>query len=81
MSASDPPCDWQDSSHYHYVADLDRAGLAWEFVRRDPAYRAAVVRLGRVTDQTGSAYLLSDGLSDALPWGLSFRRAPRCPGG
>jgi len=27
------------------LEDIDRAGLAWEFVRRDPAYDAAIANV------------------------------------
>ncbi|MGH6957466.1 MAG: DNA -binding domain-containing protein [Caulobacteraceae bacterium] len=33
--------DWRDASAYAYVSELSLAGLAWEFLRRNAAYRAA----------------------------------------
>jgi hypothetical protein len=42
---ADPDClkwlpDWRDAAAYPFER-LDRAGFAWEWLRRDPAYRAA----------------------------------------
>ena len=32
--------DWQPSAAYLYVLQLDAPGIAWEFLRRNPAYGA-----------------------------------------
>lgn len=31
--------DWHDAAPYARLVTLDRAGMAWEWLRRDPAYR------------------------------------------
>ena len=36
-----PTMDWRDSDSYLWVTTLPRSALAWEFVRRSPAYREA----------------------------------------
>lgn len=33
--------DWRDSDAYQALLDADRSLIAWEWLRRDPAYRAA----------------------------------------
>ncbi|WP_353682934.1 DUF6499 domain-containing protein [Mesorhizobium sp.] len=37
-TAADWP-DWRDKNSYDYTAHLTRRGWAWEFLRRDPAFR------------------------------------------
>ena len=32
---------WQPSSGYLYLMQLDNAGVAWEYLRRNPGYRNA----------------------------------------
>lgn len=49
--------DWRNDADYEYIHDLDAAGLAWECLRRNSAYRAA---FSSMTDR------------DALAWGLRF---------
>jgi 3-methyladenine DNA glycosylase Tag len=56
--------DWQDPAPYEAILRRGRAGLAWEVLRRDPAYQAAFARL----DGAGPA---SDAF--AARWGLHFR--------
>jgi Family of unknown function (DUF6499) len=34
-----PVLDWRSAAAYAYVEDLNRAELAWEFLRRNPDYR------------------------------------------
>jgi len=43
--------DWRDSAPYRALIGIDRAGLAWEWLRRDPAYAALSARLRRVSDK------------------------------
>ena len=31
--------DWRSSDYVEALKDLDRAGFAWEFLRRNPGYR------------------------------------------
>jgi len=69
--------DWRDPEQYRHLLDLDRAGWAWEWLRRNPEYvdeardkpavDIDVVGASRMTILRCSA-LLRGG-----PWGLSFR--------
>ncbi|MBW8911110.1 MAG: hypothetical protein JF564_04315 [Sphingomonas sp.] len=63
-------CNWQDPASYHYTLGLDRMGLAWEFLRRNPTYRATV-RAARAA-HGGAVELFPAGFPGAAPWGLSF---------
>lgn len=38
---SEPGIDWRDAALYAPLIKADRAFIAWEWLRRDPAYRAA----------------------------------------
>jgi hypothetical protein len=49
-----PTLDWRNSDSYLWVTALPRPALAWEFVRRSPAYR--------------EAYHSSDGSEHAVTW-------------
>ena len=57
---------WRDPERYRRLAGIDRAGLMWEWLRRDPDYVAWFARASAVT--------LGAASSDPLPWGLHFRR-------
>jgi hypothetical protein len=35
--------DWRDPAHYRALRDAGRAAFAWEWLRRDPAYRQAAL--------------------------------------
>lgn len=63
--------DWRSERAYDYVEDLDPTELAWEFLRRNPAYQAAYKALtsrNSATDEDKSAL--------AAHWGL---RSPGRP--
>ena len=47
ISGGVPTCqpDWRNRSHYDDTASLSRQGWAWEFLRRNPAFRKARKRL------------------------------------
>ncbi len=62
---------WRSESAYEYVDDLDPAGLAWEFLRRNSEYREDFERLVDHGELSPSAAAT---LSDK--WGLRFRLAP-----
>lgn len=51
--------DWRDAGAYAPILAGGRPALAWELLRRDPAYRA-------FSRQTGVAH------TDASRWGLHF---------
>lgn len=59
--------DWRSPSAYDYLQDLNRPGVAWEFLRRNQEYRADYsdpnfrAALGAATD------------GPELRWGLRFR--------
>jgi hypothetical protein len=55
-----PGMPWAVSAAYLYVLDLDDAGLAWEYLRRHPGYRADWARRLRV--------------ASFARWGLRCRR-------
>ncbi|WP_373285444.1 transcriptional regulator domain-containing protein [Novosphingobium endophyticum] len=63
--------DWRDDRVYERLSGIDRAGLMWEWLRRDPGYVEWHARASRVT---GGARSVPRG------WGLHFRRrsGPRC---
>src|SRR5579872_2941971 len=73
--------DWYDPARYDYTKTLSREGWAWEFLRRNPTYRAASRDAERSTVATkAEGGLLTirrqSGTSNAEIWGLcSFRRS------
>lgn len=46
---------WRIPASYRYALDLDDAQLAWEFVRRNPAFRADIDRPADVDPASGAA--------------------------
>lgn len=58
-----PGPDWRDPAPYVALRGIDRAGLMWEWLRRDPGYVGWYTQASTATLGTG----------DALPWGLHFR--------
>lgn len=62
--------DWRDDRYYARLRGLDRAGLMWEWLRRDPGYVAWYTRASTATGGD------SDTLTDVpAHWGIHFRRA------
>lgn len=60
--------DWRSSAKYEYLNQLDKAELAWEFLRRNPDYqRDYRTTIRRKPDDEGE--------TEASPqrWGLRFR--------
>jgi hypothetical protein len=64
----------------------DAAGFAWEFLRRNPAYRVAAASTAFRPAAAGGAQaegleIVTAGMADAAArvWGLDFRGTPRCP--
>lgn len=59
---------WRTSSAYDYLEQLDPPALAWEFLRRNPAYRQEFAELSRTgpIDSDAAAALVQR-------WGLQFR--------
>lgn len=63
--------DWRDAAAYAPLLRADRSVFAWEWLRRDPAYRAAAERA------IGTASGLARGeLPDPRRWGLHAFEAP-----
>ncbi|WP_366522382.1 MULTISPECIES: transcriptional regulator domain-containing protein [unclassified Novosphingobium] len=54
---------WQDPRAYHRLRDIDRAGLMWEWLRRDHDYVEWYTRASAATRATG----------EPVRWGLHFR--------
>lgn len=65
--------DWRDSAPYRALSGIDRAGLAWEWLRRDPAYVAMSARLRRAGGMAPHLEMEAD----ARAFGLCFRRGCR----
>ena len=67
MSQKQSVPDWRSPAAYAYLNDLDLAGFAWEFLRRNPDYRRnfrSVV--GKPKRQTQLAQ------QSVTHWGLRF---------
>lgn len=60
--------DWRKSSDYSYLRQLDRSGLAWEFLRRNLEYRKD---FAKILDAASP-----DAMVIAERWGLCFRLRP-----
>ena len=60
--------DWRSPDYVEALKDLDRAGFAWEFLRRNPAYRDDYDGIAEDPDESE----LSPG-AVGRRWGLSFR--------
>lgn len=54
--------EWRPTAAYLYILNLDSAGLAWEYLRRNPAYRSEWNDLRQ-----------SHSARSAEHWGLQFR--------
>ncbi|WP_448659182.1 transcriptional regulator domain-containing protein [Sphingomonas sp. CJ99] len=66
--------DWRDPGPYARLARIDRAGLMWEWLRRDPGYVAWYSCASKAMDHR------STDLPGLAQWGLHFRRRPGHPG-
>ena len=65
--------DWRDKQAYIRLASVGRSGLMWEWLRRDPGYRAYAQNVVRKATQKSGEMLLSDPVAVAR-WGIHFRR-------
>jgi len=67
--------DWRSPDYVEALKNLDRAGFAWEFLRRNPAYREDYDRLDEDPEESELSPEKVGG-----NWGLSFRLRPlgRC---
>jgi hypothetical protein len=68
-----PPGSWHDAAAYRWCHALDRAGFAWEFLRRNAAYRS-LARAAALERRSAGAILLGATSARATAWGLAFRR-------
>lgn len=60
IDAADCSAPWRAAAAYLYTLDLDGPALAWEYLRRNPAYRAS--------------WLGKRHRADAARWGLKYCR-------
>ncbi|WP_367112984.1 DUF6499 domain-containing protein [Sphingomonas sp.] len=63
---------WRDGGQYTRLRGIDRAGLMWEWLRRDPGY---IAWYARASDATRGAAPAGPA-ADPVQWGLHFRRGP-----
>jgi Family of unknown function (DUF6499) len=65
-------CDWRDADACAYIQDLGATAFAWEFLRRNCAYRAAYQSIA------GAGHAAAE-MSErvAQQWGLRFRGGPQ----
>ena len=67
MSKKESVPDWRSPAAYAYLNDLDPAGFAWEFLRRNPDYRRNFRNIGgKPKRQTQLAQ------QPVTHWGLRF---------
>jgi hypothetical protein len=67
-----PESNWRRPEHYAELKDVNAAGFAWEFLRRNPDYAAeasAILRLGVIAPSALDEF--------SQRWGLSFRGGSR----
>jgi hypothetical protein len=70
--------DWRSPNYVDALKQLDRAGFAWEFLRRNPTYREDYENVSKDPEDDDT-----NKVAVGHPWGLSFRlrsHAPRFPG-
>lgn len=56
--------DWRKAEDYSDIAAMSPQDLAWQYLRRNPAYQAAFIAARGVPDTTRQAI--------ATTWGLRF---------
>jgi hypothetical protein len=64
VAATFVPADWEDSGAYAAIEPHGRSGLAWEVLRRDPAYRVSYAEIATDKPAADSAFVAR--------WGLHF---------
>lgn len=71
---------WQNTEQYEWLQALSAHGLAWEFLRRNRAYRSAAANLGVTWPPDGSppdeTWSAGDQMSEAREWGLLLFETP-----
>jgi len=76
---ADATPDWRRAETYNYTRDLPRRAWAWEFLRRNPAYKHAWLRCrdSFQAQRRGSLLIVRSmpiARRNLVPWGLLFRR-------
>jgi hypothetical protein len=66
-----PSSDWRASAAYGYAQSIPAAGFAWEYLRRDDAYRRDFQRMKRKSRLDTKAQT-----AFSSRWGLRFRGRP-----
>jgi hypothetical protein len=61
---------WRDPRNYARLHRVDRSGLMWEWLRRDPAYLAWYVQASTATRGAATNPMVDD----PHQWGVHFRR-------
>jgi len=83
MSPGEPPelparaANWRDGAGYRHLLDVDRAGWAWEWLRRNPAYKGTQSSIDLEAQRLGHAVVtVVRGQDDkeGPKWGLTFCR-------
>jgi len=69
--------DWRDASGYAWLDNADPAAFAWEWLRRDPLYRAAAGGVPERRRETSPRILPAD--PEAARWGLHAFEDPALP--
>jgi hypothetical protein len=64
--------DWRSSSTAEALDRLNRAGFAWEFLRRNPEYQGDYNNLSLDAEETDPA-----AIATGVRWGLCFCMRPR----
>jgi len=76
MSLGSESAAWRDENAYRFVRQLDRAGFAWELLRRNPRYREQAASSEAVA-RSMDGYLQIEAAGGCGPrWGLCFCGAP-----
>ncbi len=75
---------WRDPANYKSLLNLDRAGWAWEWLRRNPDYIALTTQLPMGVRRlawpgTGLKIIAASDADAAAGWGLQFRRGAKPP--
>lgn len=77
------PPDWRDADQYRHLLDLDRAGWAWEWLRRHDAYEGQVEDGGLAAQRDKPGPWLVElspyQLAACRRWGLCFCHVTKLP--
>jgi hypothetical protein len=81
-AVDNPRLNWCDPLSYKPLLNLDRAGWAWKWLRRNPDYIAQMIGrpVSAETIKTDLPLLTMPETNDVSDWGLLFRREAGPPG-